>query len=148
MNKVYGGVQTDKAPVAAGIVDDDLLLHAVALLPAAQTAIPGWFTRQLCATPVIISWEEDVPDILLRLPPSWNLVEPAFFRGLHDDEDIVSVDPRFCNGVDRCSYAVVAHDDGERFALLMLVNAAEAALMTHRLFRGEQRFDACFGYIR
>ena len=148
MNKAYGGGQTDESSAGAGIGDDELLLHAVALVPADQTETPGWFARQWCATPVIISWEEDVPDILLRLPPSWNLVEPAFFRGLHDDEDIVSVDPRFCNGVDRCSYAVVAHDDGERFALLMLVNAAEAALMAHRLFRGEQHFDACFGYIR
>lgn len=40
------------------------------------------------------------------------------------------------------------HDDGARFARLMLVNAAEAALMAHCLFRGEQRFDACLGYIR
>jgi hypothetical protein len=148
MNKAYGGVQTDQTSARAGTSDDELLLHAVALVPATQTAIPGWFARQLRAAPVIISWEEDVPDILLRLPSSWNLVEPAFFRGLHDDEDIVSVDPRFCHGVDRSSYAVVAHDDGERFALLMLVNAAEAALMAQRLFRGEQGFDACFGYIR
>lgn len=103
--------------------------------------------REPRGTPVIISCGEDVLDILLRLPPSWNLVEQALFRGLHDDEDIVTVDPRFRRGVDRTTYAVVSHDDGERFALLMLVNAVEAALMVHRPFRGERCFDACFGFV-
>ncbi|HTR07472.1 MAG TPA: hypothetical protein VMJ11_12635 [Paraburkholderia sp.] len=136
-----------EAPAGSGFDSDELLLHAVALVPAVRSTTPGWYKRQPGATPIIISCEEDVPDILLRLPASWNLVERAFFRGLHDDEDIVSVDPRFRHGLDRSAYAVVAHDDGKRFALLMLVNAVEAALMAHRPFRGERCFDACFGYV-
>lgn len=147
MNNGFCGEQRVEASEGSGIDADELLLHAVALVPAVRSRTPGWFMRQPGAAPIVISCEEDVPDILLRLPPSWNLVEQAFFRGLHDDEDIVSVDPRFRHGLDRTAYAVVAHDDGERFALLMLVNAVEAALMAHRLFRGERCFDACFGFV-
>jgi hypothetical protein len=127
--------------------DDGLLLYAVAVVPAIPTQRPGWFARRPDGAPVVISREEDVPDILLRLPASWNLVDCARFSGLHDDEDVVSFDPRFRHGPDRSSYAIVAHDDGERFALLMLVNATEAALMPCRPFGGEQRFEACFCYV-
>jgi hypothetical protein len=127
--------------------DDGLLLYAVAVLPAMPIQRPGWFARRPDGAPAVISCEEDVPDILLRLPPSWNLVDCARFRGLHDDNDVVSFDPRFRYGPDRSSYAVVAHDDGERFALLMLVNAPEAALMPRRLFQSGQCFEACFCYV-
>lgn len=134
----------DALAIDAGAAHDDgLLLHAVAVVSAIRTQRPGWFARQPDAAPVVISCEEDVPDILLRLPPCWNMVDGARFSGLHDDEDIVSVDARFRHGAGRSSYAVVAHDDGARFALLMLVNAAEAALMPRRLFRGGRRFEAC-----
>ena len=142
----YPGDET--AEIHAGIAGDyGLLLHAVAVVPAIAAQRPGWFARRPNAAPVVISREEDVPDILLRLPQSWNVVDHARFSGLHDDDDIVSVDARFRHGADRSSYAVVAHDDGERFALLMLVNATEAALMPRRLFRGERRFEACFCFV-
>lgn len=147
MNNAFCGEQMVEASTGCGVDPGELLLYAVALVPAVRSMTPGWFMRQPRATPVVISCEEDVRDILLRLPSSWNLVERAFFRGLHDDVDIVSVDPRFRHGPDRTAYAVVAHDDGKRFALLLLVNAAEAALMAHRPFHGERSFDACFGFI-
>lgn len=137
----------------APLLDDDapstyeecgLLLYAVAAVAVEpDQAEPGWFRRCANAGAAVISREEDVPDVLLRLPDCWNIADAARCRGLHDDADIVAVDPRFRHGIDDTAFAIVAHDDGERHVLLMQVNAAEAVLMSERPFREREAFERC-----
>ncbi len=123
--------------------DSGMLLFALAALPVEPDGTPRWFQRRTHGCASVISREEDVSDVLLRLPQSWNIVDGARCKGLHDDEDIVACDPRFNHGFDPRSFAIVAHVDGERFAMLMLVNAAEAALMQERPFRKGEPFERC-----
>ncbi|WP_321876739.1 hypothetical protein [Paraburkholderia bannensis] len=136
----------------APLLDDDapstyeeggLLLYAVAAVAVEPAGEPGWFRRCAHAGAAVISREEDVPDVLLRLPDCWNIADAARCCGLHDDADIVAADPRFRHGIDATAFAVVAHDDGERHVLLMQVNAAEAVLMAERLFRERDGFERC-----
>lgn len=123
--------------------DSGMLLFALAAIPIERAAEAGWFQRQLSVNARVISREEDVSDVLLRLPQSWNIVDEARCKGLHDDEDIVTSDPRFNHGFDPRSFAVVAHADGQRFAMLMLINSAEAALLQERVFKKGQPFESC-----
>ncbi|OLL30628.1 hypothetical protein BTH42_15835 [Burkholderia sp. SRS-W-2-2016] len=136
----------DSFPVASldhDLADAGMLLFALAATPVVPAVERGWFRRRAHACATVISREEDVSDVLLRLPQSWNIVDGARCKGLHDDEDIVASDPRFDHGCDPRSFAIVAHAGGERFAMLMMVNAAEAVLMPERLFRKEQSFERC-----
>jgi hypothetical protein len=123
--------------------DSGMLLFALAAMPVEPAGAARWFQRRMNSCASVISREEDVSDVLLRLPQSWNIVDGARCKGLHDDEDIVTCDPRFNQGFDSRSFAIVAHADGERFAMLMLVNAAEAALMHERPFRKGEPFERC-----
>ncbi|WP_321952060.1 hypothetical protein [Paraburkholderia bannensis] len=134
------------------LLDDDapstyeeggLLLYAVAAVAVEPAGEPGWFRRCAHAGAAVISREEDVPDVLLRLPDCWNIADAARCCGLHDDADIVAADPRFRHGIDATAFAIVAHDDGVRHVLLMQVNAAEAVLMTERPFRERDGFERC-----
>ncbi|NYH14398.1 hypothetical protein [Paraburkholderia bryophila] len=125
---------------------EPMLLYAVAAL-AVQRAdgSPGerWFQRRPSALAAVISREEDVSDILLRLPDSWNIVDGARCVGLHDDVDILGGDPRFNRGFVEANCAIVGHSDGVRFALLMQINAAEAVLLPERPFVRRDAFEAC-----
>ncbi|OAJ57141.1 hypothetical protein A6V36_32335 [Paraburkholderia ginsengiterrae] len=121
----------------------DLLLYCVAAVQVEPAGAPGWFRRYRSALAAVISREEDVSDILLRLPDCWNIVDHARCKGLHDEPDIVSADPRFKYGFVDASCAIVAHDDGVRFVLLMQINAAEAALLPQRPFRERTSFEQC-----
>ncbi|WP_233859188.1 hypothetical protein [Paraburkholderia sp. HD33-4] len=123
----------------------ELLLFSVAAVQVEPADAAGWFRRRPCALAAVISREEDVSDILLRLPDCWNIVDTACCVGLHDEPDIVSVDPRFKNGFVNANCAIVAHDDGRRFALLMQINAAEAVLLPHRPFGERLSFEQCIG---
>jgi hypothetical protein len=123
--------------------ESGLLLYAVAAVAVEPEGAAGWFRRCAHLGAAVISREEDVPDVLLRLPDCWNIADAARCRGLHDDPDIVAVDPRFRHGVDDTAFAIVAHDDGRRHVLLMQVNAAEAVLMPERLFRERDGFERC-----
>ncbi|WP_321839431.1 hypothetical protein [Paraburkholderia bannensis] len=136
----------------APLLDDDapstyeeggLLLYAVAAVAVEPAGEPGWFRRCAHAGAAVISREEDVPDVLLRLPDCWNIADAARCCGLHDDADIVAADPRFRHGIDATAFAIVAHDDGVRHVLLMQVNAAEAVLMSERPFRERDGFERC-----
>jgi hypothetical protein len=127
----------------ADAVDSGMLLFALAAVPVEPAGAPRWFKRRLHRCASLISRDEDVSDILLRLPQSWNIVDGARCEGLHDDEDIVTGDPRFNHGFDPRSFAIVAHADGKRFAMLMLVNAAEATLLQERPFRKGEAFERC-----
>ncbi len=131
------------ANLESDTADSGMLLFALAAMPVEPAGAPGWFQRRMHTCASVISREEDVSDVLLRLPQSWNIVDDARCKGLHDDEDIVTSDPRFNQGFDPRSFAIVAHADGERFAMLMLINAAEAALMQERFFRKGQPFEHC-----
>ncbi|SAK87442.1 hypothetical protein AWB79_06184 [Caballeronia hypogeia] len=128
-------------------VDGMLLLYAVAALPVRPAKAGGWFHRSTNGVASIISRHEDVPDVLLRLPQDWTVLEPVKFVGLHDDPDIVSVDPRFRYSIDRRSSAIVGRNDGGRHVLLMLVNSPEAALMPQRLFGAASTFEDCLCYL-
>ncbi|MFM0644050.1 hypothetical protein PQR14_06945 [Paraburkholderia bryophila] len=125
---------------------EPMLLYAVAAL-AVQRANGSpderWFQRRPSALAAVISREEDVSDILLRLPDSWNIVDGARCVGLHDDVDILGGDPRFNRGFVKANCAIVGHSDGVRFALLMQINAAEAVLLPERLFARRDAFEAC-----
>lgn len=123
--------------------DAGMLLFALAAMSLERAHLPGWFRCHASPGARVISREEDVSDVLLRLPQSWNIVDGARCIGLHDDEDIVACDPRFYSGFDPRRFAIVAHADGERFVLLMLINAAEAALLPERLFRKGEAFEHC-----
>jgi len=102
-----------------------------------------WFQRRPSALAAVISREEDVSDILLRLPDSWNIVDGARCVGLHDDADILSGDPRFCRGFVETNCAIAGHSDGVRFALFLQINAAEAVLLPERLFVQRDAFERC-----
>ncbi|VXC15163.1 conserved hypothetical protein [Burkholderia sp. 8Y] len=121
----------------------EMLLFALAAMPVERAPRSGWFQPERLATARVISRTEDVSDVLLRLPQSWNIVEGARCIGLHDDEDIITADPRFHRGFDPRNFAIVGQGGGERFALLMLINAAEAALLPERLFARNQAFERC-----
>lgn len=123
--------------------DSGMLLFALAAMPVQQAGERGWFERPLSAGASVISREEDVSDVLLRLPQSWNIVDGARCKGLHDDEDVVTGDPRFRHGFDPRSFAIVARADGELFAMLMVINAAEAALLPERFFGKGEPFEEC-----
>lgn len=131
----------DDAP--ATYEESGLLLYAVAAVAVERDNEQGWFRRCANAGAAVISREEDVPDVLLRLPDCWNIADAARCRGLHDDPDIVAVDPRFRHGIDDTAFAIVAHDDGRRHVLLMQINAAEAVLMPERPFREREGFECC-----
>ncbi|MBN3858635.1 MULTISPECIES: hypothetical protein [unclassified Paraburkholderia] len=131
----------DAAP--ATYEESGLLLYAVAAVAVEPAQEPGWFRRCAHAGAAVISREEDVPDVLLRLPDCWNIADTARCHGLHDDPDIVAADPRFRHGDDDTAFAIVAHDDGLRHVLLMQVNAAEAVLMPERPFRERDGFERC-----
>ncbi|WP_169742582.1 hypothetical protein [Paraburkholderia ferrariae] len=124
-------------------LDSALLLYAVAAVQVEPAGVSGWFTRRRGACATVISREEDVKDILLRMPESWNVVSGARCKGLHDDIDVVTVDPRFRHGPMHASCAVVGHDDGKRFILLMQMNTADAVLLPERLFRDASTFEDC-----
>lgn len=128
-------------------VDDVLLLFAVAAVPVAPVGRRGWFERCANGVASVISRHEDVPDVLLRLPHDWNVVDSAKFVGLHDDVDIVAVDPRFRAAFGRRTSAIVAQDGGGRHALLMLINAPEATLMPQRLFVAPLSFGDCLCFL-
>jgi hypothetical protein len=134
--------ELDDAATAA-YDESGFLLYAVAALAVEPAGEPGWFRRCAHSGAAVISREEDVPDVLLRLPDCWNIADAARCQGLHDDPDIVAVDPRFRHGVDDTAFAIVAHDDGRRHVLLMQVNAAEAVLMPERPFRERDAFERC-----
>ncbi|RKF40863.1 hypothetical protein BCY88_31875 [Paraburkholderia fungorum] len=123
-----------------------MLLYAVAAVAverAGKRHGAAWFQRRQAALAAVISREEDVSDILLRLPDSWNIVDGARCVGLHDDADILSGDPRFNHGLSEANCAIVGHSDGARFALLMQINAAEAVLLPERLFVQRDAFEHC-----
>jgi hypothetical protein len=131
------------AACPADCADYPLLLYAVAAVQVERAGADGWFRRRRGALAAVISREEDVSDILLRLPDCWNIVDAACCEGLHDEIDILAVDPRFRYGFVHATCAIVGHDDGERFVLLMQVNAAEAVLLPQRLFRERRCFEHC-----
>jgi len=120
-----------------------MLLYAVAALRVEPAGVDGWFRRRPGALPAVISREEDVSDILLRLPDCWNIVDGARCVGLHDEIDILTGDPRFNRGVDEANCAIVGHADGTSFALLLQINAAEAVLIPERPFRDRGTFEGC-----
>lgn len=130
-------------PPAESPADSGLLLYAVAAVPVEPAGAPGWFRRVPQRGAAVISREEDVSDVLLRLPNCWNIADAARCRGLHDDTDILTGDPRFNRGFDETAFAIVAHDDGTRYVMLMQVNAAEAVLMPERIFRKRACFERC-----
>ena len=121
-----------------------MLLYAVAAV-AVERAAPAWMagsTSGRAHWPAVISREEDVSDILLRLPDSWNIVDGARCVGLHDEIDILTGDPRFNRGVVEANCAIVGHGDGLRFALFLQINAAEAVLIPERFVRAARRIRA------
>lgn len=135
---------SSRQPTAGRRPDESaLLLYAVAAVAVRPAGVPAWFRRCPGALAAVISHEEDVADILLRLPDSWNVVDGARCEGLHDEIDVLAVDPRFRRGLVHASCAIVAHDDGTRFVLLMQVNAADSVLLPRRLFRGRRTFERC-----
>ena len=126
--------------------DEPMLLYAVAAVVVERAdSMHGarWFQRRQAALAAVISREEDVSDILLRLPDSWNIVDGARCVGLHDDVDILSGDPRFNRGFVEANCAIAGHSDGVRFALFMQINAAEAVLLPERLFEERDAFERC-----
>lgn len=136
----------DGARVEAVEADGSMLLYAVAAVAVERAGSrhgAPWFQRRPAALAAVISREEDVSDILLRLPDSWNIVDGARCVGLHDDADILSGDPRFNHGFAEANCAIVGHSDGARFALLMQINAAEAVLLPERLFVQRDAFEHC-----
>ncbi|AXL49956.1 hypothetical protein DSC91_001960 [Paraburkholderia caffeinilytica] len=127
----------------AGDAELPMLLYAVAALRVEPDGVDGWFRRCRGALPAVISREEDVSDILLRLPDCWNIVDAARCVGLHDEIDILTGDPRFNRGIDAANCAIVGHADGTRFALLLQINAAEAVLIPERPFTDRGTFEGC-----
>ncbi|AJZ61294.1 hypothetical protein [Paraburkholderia fungorum] len=126
--------------------DGSMLLYAVAAVAVERADSrhgARWFQRRPSALAAVISREEDVSDILLRLPDSWNIVDGARCVGLHDDADILSGDPRFCRGFVETNCAIAGHSDGVRFALFLQINAAEAVLLPERLFVQRDAFERC-----
>jgi hypothetical protein len=122
---------------------DWMLLFSVAAVTVEHDIEKGWFRRHAGAIAAVISLSEDVMDILLRLPESWEIIVDARVRGIHDDSDIMDADPRFNRGVDDSCYAVVGDAAREKFALLLLINAVEAILLPQRIFIGREKFEAC-----
>ena len=120
-----------------------MLLYAVTAVAVKPAGVPEWFRLCPGALAAVISPEEDVADVLLRLPDSWNVVEGARCDDLHDEIEVPAVDPRFHSGLVHASCAIVAHDDGARLVLLMQVNAADSVLLPCRLFRGHRTFERC-----
>ncbi|CAE6833134.1 hypothetical protein R69927_04222 [Paraburkholderia domus] len=136
----------DGTRVEAVEADEPMLLYAVAAVAVERADSRHgmrWFQRRPAALAAVISREEDVSDILLRLPDSWNIVDGARCVGLHDDVDILSGDPRFNRGFVEANCAIVGHSDGVRFALFMQINAAEAVLLPERLFVQRDAFEHC-----
>jgi hypothetical protein len=128
---------------SVGPADDVMLLYAVAALRVEPAGADSWFRRRPGALAAVISREEDVSDILMRLPDCWNIVDGARCIGLHDEIDILTGDPRFKRGFDEANCAIVGHADGTRFALLLQINAAEAVLLPERPFRERGAFERC-----
>jgi len=62
-----------------------LLLYAVTAVAVKPAGVPEWFRLCPGALAAVISPEEDVADVLLRLPDSWNVVEGARCDDLHDE---------------------------------------------------------------
>ncbi|WP_207000167.1 hypothetical protein [Trinickia mobilis] len=121
-----------------------MLLYAVAAVRVMRVEPGGdWFLRCADASGTVISWSDDVLDILYRVPDNWNVVDGARCHGLHDDVDIMAGDPRFNHGADDTTCAIVGRADGARFVLLMQINAAEAVLLPERLFRERSAFEQC-----
>ncbi|WP_233830176.1 hypothetical protein [Paraburkholderia sp. ZP32-5] len=124
-------------------MENGLLLFPVAALHVEAADEPLWFRRAPNAHAAVISDFGDVTDVLVRLPEHWRIVPGARLEGLHDDEDIVSADPRF-NGQLPCHhFAVVRHTDRRINVALLLINAAEAVLLPTRLFGSRDQFEAC-----
>jgi hypothetical protein len=121
-----------------------MLLYAVAALPLERAACAGWFRRSGAAHGVVISRDGDVSEILLRVPDCWNIVDEARCHGLHDDAEIMQGDPRFARGFDTTACAVVGHSDGERFVLLLQINAAEALLLPESPYVEREAFGRDF----
>lgn len=120
-----------------------MLLYAVAAIELAPTVSRGWFRPKEGAIACVISRSEDVEDILLRLPDAWAIVSAAKVKGIHDDTDILEADYRFNRGADEACCAVVSLQGTELFALLIQINAVEAALLPERLFKVRDRFGDC-----
>jgi hypothetical protein len=124
-------------------MENGLLLFPVAALHVEATGEPLWFRRAHNAHAAVISEFGDVPDVLMRLPESWCVVPGAQLEGLHDDEDIVSADPRFNGELPRHNFAVIRHTDRRINVALLLINAAEAVLLPTRMFGSRDPFEAC-----
>jgi hypothetical protein len=124
-------------------MENGLLLFPVAALHVEATGEPLWFRRAPNAHAAVISEFGDVPDVLMRLPESWCVVPGAQLEGLHDDEDIVSADPRFNGELPRHNFAVIRHTDRRINVALLLINAAEAVLLPTRMFGSRDPFEAC-----
>lgn len=120
-----------------------MLLYAVAAIRVEPAVEPGWFGRCADAHAAIISISEDVLDIVLRLPQSWNVIENARLHGLHDEADITEGDMRFSSGFDGSVFSIVACDDRNHYVALMQVNAAESAFCERRLFTHGAAFESC-----
>jgi hypothetical protein len=124
-------------------MENGLLLFPVAALHVEATGEPLWFRRARNSHAAIISDFGDVPDVLMRLPECWRVVPGAQLHGLHDDEDIVSADPRFDGTLPPHSFAVVRHTDRRINVALLLMNAAEAVLLPTRVFGSRVAFETC-----
>lgn len=124
-------------------MENGLLLFPVAALRVEETGEPLWFRRAHNSYAAIISDFGDVTDVLARLPECWHVVSHAQLEGLHDDEDIMTADPRFNGELPRHNFAVVRHTDRRVNVALLLINAAEAILLPTRLFGARDRFEAC-----
>lgn len=124
-------------------MDNGLLLFPVAALRVEATDEPLWFRRGSHSHAAVISDFGDVTDVLARLPEHWCIVPGAQLEGVHDDQDIMSADPRFNGELPRHHFAVVRHSDRRINVALLLINAAEAVLLPTRLFGSRDHFEAC-----
>jgi hypothetical protein len=124
-------------------MDNGLLLFPVAALRVEASDEPLWFRRASNAHAAVISDFGDVTDVLARLPECWCIVPGAQLEGVHDDEDIMSADPRFNGELPRHHFAVIRHTDRRVNVALLLINAAEAVLLPTHLFGSRDQFEAC-----
>lgn len=119
------------------------LLYAVAAVCVEPSGRSGWFRRVDDANGCVISTCEDVLDVLLRLPETWNDVAGARLMGLHDDDEIIETDPRFSQCDSNDAFAVIAHEDGERYIAMVQISAVEAVFFRRRLFKRGMDIQAC-----
>ncbi len=122
---------------------DGFLLFPVAAMLVESTGQPLWFRRAPDAHGSVICEFGDVTEVLGRLPDSWNVVPGALLAGLHDDEDIISADPRFNGELPGHGFAIVRHTDRRICVALLLINAAEAVLLPQRLLGSRDTFEHC-----